>query len=333
MKQMSLILLGLVLLINGTAQNNAIFTGGQGAGWKSNYAGHPSGDAIFAGGSGHGWSKALQMPLLDSLFRGGNGDGYTKNESPKPLLDSLFMGGVGDGYAKNESPIPLLDSLFKGGDGDGWFSLQKNTERVDSIFKGGEGDGWASTYLPLSPLPVRLLSFTGEQKNSVHILRWETSSETNSHYFNVERQVQGSSAFQAIGRVAAAGNSSAARQYSLTDFRPVLGNNFYRLQMVDLDGTYSYSNIVLLKMLSDKSLLTVFPNPTADLLYVRWSGKLNGKNIQVSILDAAGKKSGTSTYPSDQAQLSVPVGHLSSGMYILQLVCGDQTEQIKFMKH
>lgn len=311
MKQISLILLGLALLITGTAQNNAIFTGGQGAGWNSYSAGRPAGDAIFGGGAGDGWSYAGHVPLLDSLFKGGNGDGYAKNEAPRPLLDSLF----------------------KGGDGDGWFSLRKNAERIDSIFKGGEGDGWASTYLPLSPLPVRLLSFTGEQKNNVHILRWETSSEANSHYFNVERQVQGSSAFQTIGRVAAAGNSNEARQYSLTDFRPLLGNNFYRLQMVDLDGSYSYSNIVLLKMLSDKSLLTVFPNPTADLLYIRWSGKLNGKTIQVSILDAAGKKAGTFTYPADQIQVSVPVGQLSSGMYILQLVCGDHKEQIKFMKN
>jgi len=312
MKQLSLIFLSTMFVLFGKTQNNAIFTGGAGAGWKSFSAGRPSGDAIF---------------------RGGQGDGYTVHQPSRPQVDSLFKGGNGDGYAKNEAPKPGLDSLFKGGDGDGFAFLNSARPKADSLFKGGLGDGWASTYLPLSPLPVSLLSFTGEQKNNVHVLKWKTSSEANSHYFHVERQVQGSSTFQVIGRVEAAGNSSVTRQYSLTDFQPAMGNNFYRLQMVDQDGSYSYSNIVLLKILSDKSLLTVFPNPTADLLYIKWPGKLSGKNIQVFILDATGKKSGSFTFPRDQPQLSIPVGHLASGMYVLFLVSGDQTEQVKFMKN
>ena len=68
-----------------------------------------------------------------------------------------------------------------------------------------------------NPLPVELVSFTGTWAGGGAELRWATASEKNSRYFQVERSITGKEGFESVGRVAAAGSSSSARNYQLRD--------------------------------------------------------------------------------------------------------------------
>jgi hypothetical protein len=94
-----------------------------------------------------------------------------------------------------------------------------------------------------SVLPVRLVRFGAAKNNDKVDLKWTASSEVNSQDYIVERRISGRE-FEGIGRVAS--NNSPDRQstYRLTDNNPANGINYYRLKMVDRDGTFSYSNIV-----------------------------------------------------------------------------------------
>ena len=112
-----------------------------------------------------------------------------------------------------------------------------------------------------SSLPVELLNFTAEKvKNQVH-LSWTTASEKNTRHFIVQR-LANSVDFEDIGNVVkAAGFSQTRKDYSLDDFTPNEGINYYRLKQVDLDNTYSYSDIVSVEFDSDLTP-SVFPNPS-----------------------------------------------------------------------
>lgn len=337
------------------AQNNPIFKGGDNAGWKSVQTNRPLGgniftggngdgfgngisvrpaiDLFFTGGSGDGWNNLKSArPRVDSLFTGGTGDGWNNLQSARPLVDSLFAGGNGDGWYTATSVRPIVDTIFSGGNGDGWSDKKSAISSVDSLFKGGRGDGWASNYINLTPLPVQLLFFTGEQRNGQHILTWKTSLEINSDHFSVERKAGNSNTFNSIGIVAAAGNSAVPKQYSLVDVTPVTGNNFYRLLLSDKDGRSTYSNIVLLRLLKDKSILSVFPNPTATSIHIQLAGAIDGSNVKLELFDAAGKLVSNSNLKKDNTTLSVDVSRFAKGIYTLRITENGETTAVSFVK-
>jgi hypothetical protein len=116
----------------------------------------------------------------------------------------------------------------------------------------------------VSPLPVELTSFAGQAQGTSVALSWQTASEHNSAYFQVERAAGAEGTFQAIGKVQAAGSSTKTSAYRLVDAQP-LALGYYRLRQVDRDGTTAYSPVVAVKAALAQAL-QAYPNPTAGRL-------------------------------------------------------------------
>ena len=83
----------------------------------------------------------------------------------------------------------------------------------------------------------------------------------NTDYFQIEHSTD-AVGWSNIGNVAASGESTATLNYLLNHNGPVEGKNFYRLKMVDRDGTFAYSTI---RKVSFSELLTalIYPNPVS----------------------------------------------------------------------
>ena len=110
-------------------------------------------------------------------------------------------------------------------------------------------------------LPVKLISFSGRLNGTRVDLNWVTANELNTKQFEVERGANGLT-FSKIATVAAKGNSSTATSYDLIDPSPLAGVNYYRLKMVDIDGKFEYSQIVIIRIENSIQLITkVAPNP------------------------------------------------------------------------
>ena len=90
-------------------------------------------------------------------------------------------------------------------------------------------------------LPVELISFNGVAENNEVRLTWETASELNNDFFDVERSQNGLN-FEKIGTVKGNGNSNILNQYTFLDKDPYVGFNYYRLKQVDYDGTKYFSS-------------------------------------------------------------------------------------------
>ena len=88
-------------------------------------------------------------------------------------------------------------------------------------------------------LPVSVLNFYGgELQNSIK-LYWNTSSDNQFKLFNLERSVDGKN----WSRIATLYNNYVD-SYNSVDMNPVKGANYYRLQMFDMNGSYTYSKII-----------------------------------------------------------------------------------------
>jgi hypothetical protein len=94
-------------------------------------------------------------------------------------------------------------------------------------------------------LPVELINFSGYLQNNVTTLNWKTETEENSSHFEIERSVN-NRGFEKIGAVAASFESTTIVDYRFYDNGPQQGSNAYRLRIVDKDGGFTFSKIVLI---------------------------------------------------------------------------------------
>jgi hypothetical protein len=99
--------------------------------------------------------------------------------------------------------------------------------------------GLIFTIKPATALPVTLLSFDGKVLEITIQLNWKTTAETNFSHFEIQKSAD-SKEFGTIGNVKGISQSI----YNFTDTNPTEGQNYYRLRMVDLDGTTAFSKII-----------------------------------------------------------------------------------------
>jgi len=159
-------------------------------------------------------------------------------------------------------------------------------------------------------LPVSLLSFTATPSNGLVNLAWSTTDEKNVASFEIERSVNGRE-FISIGSTAA--KNSTSNNYGRTDEKPVAGVSYYRLKMIDLDGSYKYSNIVSVKLRSNG--LSVYPNPVKDQISLQHD--LAGKNATVSVVDFAGKQAMRVNIQQGALQTNIDATKLAPGTYMI----------------
>ncbi len=159
-----------------------------------------------------------------------------------------------------------------------------------------------------SPLPLNLLSFTGSSEEQKHILRWNTARESNTGYFQLE-QGRDARSFAKIGIVPAEGSGN--NSYYFVHEMAGAASYYYRLKMVDQDGSYAYSRII--KVLADSdSPVYRYPNPVSQTLTVNVLEDAG----QVRIMTREGKVLGQQMVTGGSAKLDLR--NYSPGVYILQ---------------
>lgn len=137
-------------------------------------------------------------------------------------------------------------------------------------------------------VPIRLVSFDGVKMTNKVLLKWQTTSEQDSKYFDVEFSENGT-AWNSIGTVNAAGNSATEKSYSLPHNSPVNGVNYYRLKQVDINGNFTHSNIVAITFtIKGISISSVYPNPFVNLLKLDVSSD-RSEMVRIQLSDNMGR--------------------------------------------
>lgn len=195
-----------------------------------------------------------------------------------------------------------------------------------------------TTLPPTQVLPVELTTFTGYNNGSVNVLNWTTASESNSLKFEVEKSLDAVN-FEYIGERPAAGNSNTPRSYTLDDPHPVLGNNYYRLKIIDRDGKFKYSDIVVIKVnelnTAADGIVSVYPNPTNDKLNIVYQSSIE-QSVHLNVYNPIGQSLFSDGYNMNAGlnTIVLNVQPLAKGMYILDMQSmGSGTKyQSKFVK-
>jgi hypothetical protein len=140
-----------------------------------------------------------------------------------------------------------------------------------------------------APLPVVLTSFSCTSENSYITLNWQTSQEINNSYFEIQKSNDGIN-FTGIGKVTASASDgkNSLHAYSYTDAQASTKNNYYRLRQIDIDGNFSYSEIIE-NQVNDEFDFTLYPNPSAGNNFDILFNSLQN-NLSLTLLNFQGKE-------------------------------------------
>lgn len=255
----------------------------------NNIEGNPNlgGSGIsFAGGS----PTSHQNTIVTGNFFKNNLWGITIQNNAQPNLGNLSNSDTADdgkNYFINNTnaSVPGIDLYNNTADpifaqGNYWYSddpIAIENKIFHFVDNAALGLVNYSNYL----LPVSLLSFDAVYNNNKVLLHWQTTAETNSSNFEIQRSLNGSD-FITIGTVNASGTSLQLNNYAYADedLHQSVTTLYYRLKIVDNDLNFKLSKVISIA-LSNKASNNLKVYPT--LLN-------NTKNVQAEIIAAAAGK-------------------------------------------
>jgi hypothetical protein len=182
-------------------------------------------------------------------------------------------------------------------------------------------------------IPIELASFDAKPVGNAVYVSWTTESEYNTAKFEVERaKVEGGvkSEFVKVAEEKAAGTSTTPKSYGPVIDRTVeLGSTYaYRLKVVDIDGSVSYSREVMVEMEGEGTWVSeVMPNPAASEASFELSAS-EGVAIEAKLIDMSGREMKTvfnGVGNGNVQKVAMSVSDLPSGVYTLIVKIGNTT--------
>ncbi len=184
-------------------------------------------------------------------------------------------------------------------------------------------------------IPVEFISFDARTEENIIVLIWSTATETNNFGFEVERkkQLEGSK-WITIGFVKGSGTTTKTNEYSFTDNELETGDYIYRLKQVDLDGSFNYSNEIVISVKNYTYLLTQnFPNPFNPSTSLTYSISEFGK-VTIKVFDVLGNEIETlvnEEKPAGNYELTWTATNLPSGVYFYRIQAGNFVQTMKML--
>jgi hypothetical protein len=183
------------------------------------------------------------------------------------------------------------------------------------------------------PNPVKLVSFNGTYTNGVALLNWQTSQEINNDRFELYRSFDGSN-FELAATIAGAGNSFTTKNYSYQDHINMKGSNvYYRLKQIDIDGKFTFSNIVRLSTGFNTESFSIYPNPVVNNFTATFSVPKSGPaTIMIRNINGQTMYKKSIDLINGNNAVSVNVPQLVPGMYLVSIINNEINYNAKMQK-
>lgn len=309
-----------------------------------NESGVPYGTATYdgyygSGSTGASTDSSCTAPVPGIVWSTTGTGVYTVGNTGSVMLDSMNMcnaiAGI-NGPNDNKDVAAVTDAGLNPTDKVGGFVF---TVYVEDIAPSTAPSAETSTVASLTStlngvsissvaLPVELISFDGRQVYKDVLLNWETASEIENDYFEIQSSLDGIN-FMTIGKEEGSGNSTMKKQYNYIHANPQKGLNYYRLKQVDFDGEFEYSQIILIDV-SKRSEIAIQPTLVTSDLQITLPE--HHKNTSFKILDAVGRIVQEGEFEDLLTEQGITLNALHRGNYFIQIGNNLTQEMIRFVK-
>jgi hypothetical protein len=183
----------------------------------------------------------------------------------------------------------------------------------EGVFINGEVEDYFINYV--WPLPVVLEQFTAYSAgNCTAQLEWKSTTEINNDRYEVQRSTNGRD-YQTIGSVVSY-NSATGGSYSYTDNEAIDGDRYYRLHIVDINGSSENSKAVRVRTVCNNGNIKLTPNPVTSVATI--TGLTGGETIRVMGSDGREHMSQVAY----GGTLRLNMDKLAAGVYMVQVIRG-----------
>ena len=185
-----------------------------------------------------------------------------------------------------------------------------------------------------NPLPIDLLSFSGEILPNGNALQWVTANEINSDFFTLQYSSDGQK-FADIHHTKAQGNSNTVYRYTFLHQQTEARWHYYRLLETDKNGeTKTVGQVALFRTADTKTpTLHLYPNPTKGTAQIEYYATQT-ETIQCSIYDMAGRI--LQQFPQNAIKgnntFAINLQNYSDGLYWVQVSSGQTTAVVRLLK-
>jgi murein DD-endopeptidase MepM/ murein hydrolase activator NlpD len=198
-----------------------------------------------------------------------------------------------------------------------------------------QGTTYETSFTVNCTIPVELSDFRAKLTNDNRSqLIWETKTEINADYFEVQKSLDGAN-WQSIERVkATGGNSGTPQYYTVFDAKIADGANYYRLEQVDLDGKKTLSKVVNVVFDKEPTHINVSPNPIGNgYLTIDIQSRERENNWTIDVFSVEGKLlERSAALCLNGCKTLIHFEHLPSGVYFIKMTNGKNSFLRKVVK-
>jgi Secretion system C-terminal sorting domain len=175
-------------------------------------------------------------------------------------------------------------------------------------------------------LPLQLVSFAATLRTNNDVqLYWLTADEVNVKHTEIQRSIDGTN-FNTIAVINPKNNLSNA--YTYNDKMYDSDIFYYRLKIIDNDGSFKYSKLQIVKNKFSKSGAFILENPVKNNITIM---NLPQKACAIILLNANGKEQSKHFYKNTN-NTQLDVSSLASGAYFVRVISEEKNETLKFVK-
>ena len=206
---------------------------------------------------------------------------------------------------------------------------------VSTNATGSVQDRLAELSFDIAPLPLKLLGFDGTFRNGVNALNWKVAEESDMAHYIVQRSFDGRE-YDDIATVSPLATSDDTKQYTYADEKVKKSSiSYYRLKMVELNGTSTYSPVVrIMPKSAELFVVDAYPNPFSDQVSISVTIAEAGPLVyEINDLTGNSVTSGSFHLQPGMNNLTVPgLQAVAPGVYSLSLKAGNHHQVIKLSK-
>ncbi len=226
---------------------------------------------------------------------------------------------------------PLLNGNYLVTSGTGVHELDGTTGALLRTVVAGVSARFIDPFDVDAVIPVELISFTASVINNSVELRWNTSSEINNSGFEIERSTDNIN-FEKIGFVPGFGTTTEPKSYSHRDNNVNSGLYYYRLKQIDLDGSYTYSDVVdaEVELPVIFSLEQNYPNPFNPTTTIQFSIPEDSK-VSINIYNLLGEwisEVVSNNFNAGTHKIAFNAQDLTSGLYFYKIIATNSSGKI-----